>query len=504
MIQLLNLTGPQGPPSLTALSTKARRLAEQVDMVNHGAVDALLWQHMPIVNIVSLPLSRENGDASTPDSQEKGAKLAQDNDARVRSPAYFLGKNSATVQQPLELALFTSATHIELAQHKDETPETISLRDVISGYIPNDMQHYFANNDNASTPTWRHWLSECPPVRTPQAQNIADEVSDDLFWCWFKEQQEYQFWYNREDVDTRVLHVHGSSLVDVWSDKIYHGVNASDSMPRTTIYFKFYRNDARFNNVHGMMSYLVTQLSRQLSFRGQEYVSNSIVSFLGNARAYSTIDLFQWLLILRQNIEVEKVLFIVSCIDHCQDDIIGYLNQIRDLGNHTESRFRILITCNANSECMSRLEGCPSINLDLFMAHKTYSPNGLRGRSRRLFDELPILDNETKALVNQTMASCGSDFRLSEIVLAWLASVQKQQCLGPEAIEVLRNIAKPLSPLSVCAAIRASLTESLQVIEKEVFIIVKTALHPLSIDQIAWVLVSNDISDHLGDPSKRQ
>lgn len=504
MIKLLHITGPQGPANLTALSTKARRLAEQVDTVNHEAVDALLWQHMPIVNIVSVPMPSEHEDAPTPDSQEKGEKSAHDSDARVKSLAYFLGKNSGTIQQPVELALFTGATHLELAQCREETPEMKTLSDDIGDYIPDDADSYFINYKTANMFTWRYWLSECPPVRTPLAQNITEELSDDPFWCWFKEQEEYQFWYKQEDVETRILLVHGSSLVDIWSDKIHHGVNASESEWSSTIHFKFERNDARFNNVHGMMSYLVTQLSRQLSFMSQAYVVEDMESFLGNARACSTADLFQWFIVLRQHTSAESVRFIVSRIDHCQDDVIEYLHRIQDMSKHTELRFRLLLTYDANSERMRRLEGHPSIDLDLFTVHETYSPDGLRGRNRRLFEELPILDNETKALVDQTVASCGSDFQLSGMVLAWLTSVQKQHCPGLEAIETLRNFAKPLSPVSACAAIRASLTGSLQVIEKEVFIIVKTALHPLSIDQIAWVLISSDTGDHLGDPRKRQ
>ncbi|RYC54519.1 hypothetical protein CHU98_g11694 [Xylaria longipes] len=493
MIKLLSFIDTPKVPGLTALSTKARGLAEQVDMVNHRAVDAILWQHIPIVNIVSSTLPKE---------MEKCAS-AQNGNARLGSPAYYLEKNSAIVQQPLECSFFTNATHLELAQWRKEISEIGSISTIIEDYIPKSTEQYYPNSGNADTITWRYLLSECPPVRAPLAQNIL-ESPDDQFWSWFSQQNEYQSWYDQESLGTHILHAHGSSLIDIWSDKIYHGVDMSKSWQETTLHFKFDRNDIRFDNVHGMVSYLVAQLSRRIMFVKNTGAIDDFVSFFSNSRSCSTTDLFQWILILRQQYPVRSVLYILSCIDQCKDDIVGYLHQIQDIGKHTELRFRILITSDTNTECISQLEGYPSINLDRFVAHGQYSPNGLHRRNQRLFEELSVLDSGTKALINQTVASCGSDFQLSGTILAWLASIQNPYSLGPEAIRVLRNFTKPPSPVSICMAIRASLTEILQITERGVFVIVMTALHSLSIDQIAWALISDDSGVYLADPSQRQ
>ncbi|KAI1747286.1 ankyrin repeat-containing domain protein [Xylaria castorea] len=491
MIKLLNLTGY---PHLTALSTKARRLADQVDLVNYGAVDAMLWLHIPMVNIISLPLPKESDSCAS----------AQNCDARPNISTYYLGKNSAMVQQPLERPFFTSVTHLELAQYKNDNPEMASISAAIEDYMPKSMEYYFINHDDAGALTWRYLLSECPPVRSPLTQNIHEEPLDDQFWSWIIGQEESQSWYDQQDLGTRILHVHGSSLVDVWSDKIYHALDMSRPWQDTTVHFRFNRNDIRFDNVHGMISYLVTQLYRRLMFVGQATAADTFLSFLDNSSSCSTTDLFQWLLILHQQYHVTGILYVVSCIDQCKDDIVGYLHQIRDIGQYTELGFRVLVTSDTKSERMSQLEDYPSINLDQFVAHEQYSPNGLHHRNRRLFEELSVLDSETKTLINQIIDACGSDFELSGMLLAWLVSVQGPQGLGPEAIGILKNFTKPPSPVSTCAAIRKSLPESLQEMEKEVYIIVKTALHSLSIDQIAWALISDDFGEYLADPSQRQ
>ncbi|KAK5630197.1 hypothetical protein RRF57_005912 [Xylaria bambusicola] len=500
MALLLALPGPIGLSCLTAFSIKAQRLAEQVEMVNNAAVEALLWQHMPVFNIISSSLQGKiEGSGSTLGSHDSHAKLAQRSDAWDRNPTYALEINSATVGHPFESLWYTNTAHIELGQCTKQTSDMRNLGTSIDKFLSLSSQQYSKSNDDTGTLKWRHWLPECPPVRAPLTQNIPEDLSNDPFWCWFKTREEYRLWHTQE-VGTRILLVHVSSLVGVWSDKIYHGVRNDLSR---TIHFKFVRNDARFNNVHGMMSYFVTQLSRQLVLEGSGYIVDEISEGFGNTRGCSTADLFQWFLIMRLPSPAERVLFIVSCIDQCQDNIFEYLHQIHDLGKHTEIRFRIIIICDANSECMSRLKGYDNIDLDLFKSSEMYSSNELHRQNQRLFEELSISDDKTRALVVQTVNYCGLDLELSGMMLAWLASVQRQHRFGLEIMETLRNFVKPLSLVSASVAIRASLTASLQVIEKRVFTIVKTAFHPLSIDQIAWVLISDDTENHSGDPDER-
>ncbi|KAI0184788.1 ankyrin repeat-containing domain protein [Xylaria flabelliformis] len=492
MINLLNLAGY---PRLTALSMKARRLADQVDLVNHGAVDAMLWLHIPMVNIISVPPSNESDSCSS----------AQD--VQLNVSTYCLGKNSAMVQQPLERPYFTNLTHLELAQYKNDNPGMTSISAAIEDYIPKSTEHYFINHGDAGNLTWRYLLSECPPVRPPLPQNIHDEPLDDQFWAWIIGQEESLSWFDQQDVGTRILHVHGSSLMDVWSDKIYHGLDMLRPWQDTTVHFRFDGNDIRFDNLHGMISYLVIQLYRRLLFIGRASAAgaaDTFLPFLNNSRSCSTTDLFQWLSILHHQYQITGVIYVVSCIDQCKDDIVGYLHQIRDIGKHTEFGFRILVTSNAKSEHMSQLEDYPSINIDHFVAHEQYSPDGLHQRNQRLLEELLVLDIGTKTLIKQIIDACGSDFQLSGMLLAWLVSVQGSQGLGPETIRILQNFTKPPSPLSACVAIRNSLPESLQETEKEVYIIVQTALHPLSIDQIAWALISDGFEEHLADPSQKQ
>ncbi|KAH8163300.1 hypothetical protein CIB48_g4930 [Xylaria polymorpha] len=489
MIQLLNLSSFPEAPDLTAVSTKARRLAEQVDMANYGAVDAKLWQYIPTISIVSLPLRKKSEDSTS----------TQDSDGSPGSQTYDLGGDSRILQQPLEHAIGISKTHIELAQYTNDTTE-MRLRGIKDYFLKNAEQDSTGNH-NTGTFTWRCLVSECPPVRLPLAQNIHAGPSDDQFWTWFRDQEEYQFWYDRADLGTHILHVHGSSMVDVWSDKIYHGVNQSGH--GTTVHFKFDRNDARFDNVHGMMSYLVTRLLRWHCFQGELSIVNDFMPFLSNSRACSTADLFQWLLILRQYEVFNKVRYIISCIDQCRDDILGYLHQILEIGKHTELRFKILVTSNANSECMKQLEDCSSIDLDRFVAHGQYSPNGFDLQNRRLFGELSALDYETKILVNETLASSELDLQLSGMLLTWLTSVQRSHGLGPEAIEMLKNITRPASAVSISAAIRATLPGNLKALEEEVLVIVKNAFHPLSIDQIAWALASNNNGGSIRGPQQK-
>ncbi|KAI0544424.1 ankyrin repeat-containing domain protein [Xylaria curta] len=489
MINLLNLVAY---PRLTALSMKARRLANQVDLVNYGTVDAMLWLYIPMVNVISVPSSKESDSSAS----------AQD--AQLDVSTYYLGKNSAMVQQPLERPYFTSLSHLALGQYNNDNPGMTSISAAIEDYIPKSTEHYFINHGDAGKLTWRYLLSECPPVRPPLTQNIHDEPLDDQFWAWIIGQQESLSWFDQQDVGTSILHVHGSSLVDVWSDKIYHGLDMLRPWQDTTVHFRFDRNDIRFDNLHGMISYLVIQLYRRLLFIGQASAADTFLPFLNNSRSCSTTDLFQWLSILHQQYHVTGIIYVVSCIDQCKDDIVGYLHQIRDMGKHTEFGFRMLVTSDAKSEHTSQLKDYPSINLDQFVAHEQYSPNGLHHLNQRLFEELVVLDSGTKTHVDQLTDACGSDFQLSGMLLAWLVAVQGPQGLGPETTRILNNFTKPPSPLSVCETIRNSLPESIQEMEKEVYIIVKAALHPLSIDQIAWALVSDDLGECLTDPSQRQ
>ncbi|KAJ2991183.1 hypothetical protein NUW58_g2611 [Xylaria curta] len=498
MIKLLGITSTPGIPgasSLTALSAEARKLAEQVYSTNHRAIDAMLWQHIPIVNIVSLPLPTERDDGAS----------AQRSDKRVISPAYCLEKNWATVGQPLECSIFTSLTHFELAQGKNDVSEMLSIRKNIRRCFPRGTEQYYSDDSKAGTPTWRYLLSECPPVSPPHAQNVDEELSDDIFWCWFSEQKEYQSWY-QGGVGTHVLHAYGSSSIDIWSDKIYNGVNMSTSWPGAVVHFKFDRDDVRFNNTHGMVSYLVAQLSRRLMFAEKTSVVDDFASSLGNFGTWSTINLIQWMLILRQHKNAENILYIVSCVDQCKDDIFEILNKIRDIGEHTELKFRMLVTSDPNNrESKGSLLGCLSINMDRFVAaHEKYSPTGVYRQNRRMLEELSVVDGETKVIVDRAIASCGSDFHASQMLLAWFTSVQTPHDLQPVAIEILRNFARPPSVASISAAIRNSLPESLRATEQKVSIIVATALHPLSIDQIAWALISDASRDCLEDPIQRQ
>ncbi|KAI1115069.1 ankyrin repeat-containing domain protein [Nemania sp. NC0429] len=422
-------------------------------------------------------------------------------DERFLNPAYYPGTNSATVQQPFEYPWYTKVSHALLGRGREYNTDLDKLSQSVQEYLLSHRRNVFLPNG----PEYKVLLWQCPPVHSPLVGHVYRKSSDDPFWSWFEKQKECEHWRDPVYTGTEILHAHASSFLEAWSDKIYHAIYMSRPWEESTLHFRFNRHDSRFNNLHGMLSYFVMQMVRRLegSETYWEPEFESAIAFFKEVRACSTTDLIQFFLRFRGVPYLSDFFYIITCIDQCEDDIFGFLQKLRNTGNHVEVKLRVLVTSSGNKSCLRGLEGCSSIKVEDFVAPEEYYPHGLDRQNRRLWDELPALPTGTKTLVDQAIIACGSDFQLQGIILNWLGSSSHRNNLNVRAVEIIRGLSEP-SPTTVHAAIRSSLPGDLQRVEKEVSIIVKTAFHPLSIDQVAWALVSGDTGEHLKNPEERQ
>ncbi|KAF3022967.1 Ankyrin-2 [Neopestalotiopsis sp. 37M] len=469
MIKLLSISSPLAPPAVTGLAAKAGRLADQVEMANHESVNALCWQQIGVLNVIS----------RTPKEEDLQAVSA-----------YLLTKNIGRLQQPFEDFFTTSKSHASLG---DGHFWISDMEDPISGvkdYISGTLEAKPSSWHIPENPHWRFLLSDCPPVRASLPMNTYEEDAADPFWLWIKEQDNFKHWFDQSLHDTKILHVHGPSTSDIWADKIIDALEWSRAWDRPTLSFRFDRYDARFNHLHGMLSFFIVQLTRRLMVHDRDS-ADDFIAFQTKACSSSTSDLLQWFRLLCRKERWQKPIFAISCVGKCHDDVLRFLRSFQEMGDDFETRTRLIVFTNGSEESLKALKDCSVIDLNQFQIPDGYQVDRRISLQQQIEAALPCMGLEMTALLRKAIVACGSDVVSKGMILSWASSLRDHWEPAQETAENLKALCNP-SPATIYGIIRASLPPRLQELEKHVSLVVQTAVHPLTIDQIAWALHSNE------------
>ncbi|KAK7923591.1 hypothetical protein PG985_007662 [Apiospora marii] len=454
-------SGP-GPNSRHGLIQKATRLAFEVEDIHQSCSYSLLWQQIPVLNVITFWGEMEDDEQSI-----------------------YNYNSHALIQCPLEEYHVTEAEHSQLGLGLQDPNDTESTK-VISA-IWNFIRNSIATREfpNHKLPQsrildWLMLLPECPPVRYPAIIKLAAIP----FQRWSKSHEQFDDWIQHYDEGFRVAHLYSVSGPAELSEQVLQHVQTRQNWAKV-LYFRFYPNDTRLNSTRALLLYFLTQHMRWSN-------QTCVWPIEALPHAFTTRDLYQCFvdLVWTRN-EKRDVWLIIAGIEHADMDLFWFLRQLNELGRRREVPLQVVVTSNGNEKVISQLKDFTTINLSASLDSEQLKNDALMAKtlaSRRKLEDMSRSCSDIDIAVPMILQAHFSDPQLADMVLQWTIHAITLRSFSFNFHETLGHILNT-SPKMIFQATRNYLPTEQQELAKDVSVIVKAAFRPLTVDEIASALL---------------
>ncbi|KAK0632450.1 ankyrin repeat-containing domain protein [Immersiella caudata] len=397
-------------------------LVRTIHQVNEEFLDTKILLHASVFNIVNRGIGDDDNHIGLP--------------FKVLKCYYNL---------PYEYSKETSISHLQLADG-DSTAENDwdKFVDPISkmmGLFP-----FYITNVDSVAQIQKTFLSMSPPALPP--------LSMDYGWSpyavnpWISETDQYKGWKKQRTLS--ILHIRGPSQMRIRSDKFWEWIlydtaeDIDDPTKRNTAYFAFSRNDARFNTVERLLTFMIASIvGRNQNIEG----IRPIYDMLRNQRAWTTKDLVHTLLACHDSLAIQPMTFMIACLEQCDESVYLLLRLFAGLISMSEKPFKFILTSTTgvNEQLDRELAVWPTIDLAEYPVTGQEWPFAFESRfgtdMRRLTERKPAYVG-LQEQVKEWLAQFGPEDRLGDYILSWLIT-GKQDNSKAGIKKTLAALAKP-------------------------------------------------------------
>ena len=264
---------------------------------------------------------------------------------------------------------------------------------------------------------------------------------------------------------------------------------------RNILYFEFKRHDSRFNNLLAMLASFIAQIVSRCQVGD---IIKIAFEMLTAHRAWTFHDLLQLFEVLQDSDEMKPMVYMIACVDQCNESQSALLEQLLSLREITEKGQKFIITSGTDESLRDKLSPWPAVNMDEFPTEgkkiwtatfdSTYS-----FLLRHLFDAKPIFA-KFEATVRDILHECGLDYRLGHLVLRWF--IDAKQKTTKAGIQKTLESLSPITPKSVLETILSSFDIKDQTRAHSLLLWVKCAFQPLTIWELGIAL---KLADEFGE-----
>ncbi|KAK0655664.1 ankyrin repeat-containing domain protein [Cercophora newfieldiana] len=323
---------------------------------------------------------------------------------------------------PYEYSKETSIPHLELANgdaaaEYDWDKFTDSIRTKL-GVFP-----YYITPLSSVAQIQKTFLSMSPPALPPISQDFGWQPYS--FDRWICDTVQYQDWQKQRALS--ILHIRGASQMRLRSDKFWQWILydvEDEAIQRNIAYFAFNRNDARFNTVERLLSFMIASIVG----RNQSLDAiRPIYDMIRNQRAWTTKDLVQTFLACHDSPEIRPMTFMIACLEECDESVFLPLKLFAGLSSMSEKPFKFILTSTTgvNERLDKELASWPTVDLEEYPKTGEEWPNSYEGRYSfdlgRLKEKKPVYAH-LEGQLKEWLAQFGPEDRLGDFIVRWLVN----------------------------------------------------------------------------------